>query len=195
MDRSTFLKNVEKKLDELDPFWKAFEEESDRAVAIVAVCLLDQLLERLIRASYIKDQKVNILFKGDHILQSFFAKINIAYFSGLIPDAVYHDLKLIGKIRNKFAHAFIGDLNFSDSSVFQQMNEFVFGPKKIPELAHPKIKFVSAVSGIVGTLQVLEEVLSVSRPKHLVDVFDLNATEWLLTQTEIRDIYITPSKG
>jgi len=189
MEKSTFLKNVESKLDELNPFWKAFEDESDRAVAIVAVCLLDDLLERIIRASYVKDPKVKALFKDDHILQSFFAKINIAYFSGLIPNAVYHDLKLICGIRNKFAHAFIADLNFTDSSMVQRIDTFIFGPKKIPELSTPKTKFILTVSQIVAVLQVLEQVLSKVRPPHLVDLLKLNEEEWHLTQTEIRNLY------
>ena len=174
MEKSAFLVNVERKLDELDPFWKAFEKESDRAVAIIAVCLLDDLLERIIRASFVKDPQVKSLFKDDHILQSFFAKINIAYFSGLIPNVVYHDLKLICEIRNKFAHAVIADFNFTDSSIVQRIDNFTFGPKTIPELSAPKIKFTLVVSQIVAVLQVLEQVLSKARPPHLVELLRLN---------------------
>ena len=174
MDWSTFLKEVEEKIDELQPFWKAFEKESDRSVAILATCLLDDSLERIIGLSYVKDPHVKSLFKNDHILQSYFAKINIAYFSGLIPTVVYHDLKLICEIRNKFAHAVVADLGFTNEAIVRRIDKFVFGPKTIPALSAPKTRFIMVVSQIVGVLQVLENFLSKTRPPHLVEVLRLN---------------------
>ncbi len=44
-----------KELDSLKPFWEAFGNETDRAIGIVSACLLDSLLEGLIKTSYIKD--------------------------------------------------------------------------------------------------------------------------------------------
>ena len=191
MEKSAFLVNVERKLDELDPFWKAFEKESDRAVAIIAVCLLDDLLEKVIRASYIRDPQVKSLFKNDHILQSFFAKINIVYFSGLIPKVIYHDLKLICEIRNRFAHAVIANLRFTHETIVQRIDRFALGPKTISELSAPRVKFTSVVSQIVAVLQVLEQVLSRGRPPNLVELFKLEGgtfPKWLLTQTEMRSL-------
>ena len=74
------------------PFSIALQEGNDRATAIISACLLDNLLERLIRAFYVKDPTVGMLFKTDHILQSFFSKIHIAYFSGLIPQSLASQL-------------------------------------------------------------------------------------------------------
>jgi len=188
MKESTFLAKLERRLDELDPFWKALDRESDRTVAILAACILDDLLERIIRASYVKNPQVKSLFKDDHILQSFFSKINITYFSGLIPDVFYHDLKLICEIRNKFAHAVTAEFNFSDSSIVQRIDRFKFGPKTLGEFSEPRKKFRLVVSQIVGLLQVLEELLLKSRPPHLVEVLNLNETtfrHWGLTDTKI----------
>lgn len=191
MDTSTFLENVNKNIDELEPFWKAFEKESDRATAIVAACLLDDLLERIIRASYVKDPHVKSLFKNDQILQSLFAKINIAYFSGLIPNVIYHDLKLICEIRNRFAHAVIADLRFTYETIVQRIDSFELGPKTVSEPHPPRTKFMFVVSQIVAVLQVLEYVLSKARPPHLVELLKLNEApfaEWALTQAEIRNL-------
>ncbi len=185
---SITLQEVQRKIDELQPFWKVFEKESDRSVAIVATCLLDDLLERIIRAAYVQDPQMKSLFKDSNILQPFFAKINIAYFSGLIPDIVYHDLKLICKIRNKFAHAIIADLSFTETSIVQQIEEFKLGPKKIAKLSAPGIKFRVIIAQIVAILQVLEEILSKARPPHLVELLKLNEKTvigWGLTQAEI----------
>lgn len=178
MKKSSFSedvqKNVEAKLDELHPFWKTFGEESDRAIAVVAACLLDDLLERIIRASYIQDPGVKSLFKDSSMLQPFSIKISIAYFSGLIPHSIYHDLKLICEIRNRFAHAVIADLKFTDETIVHKIDRFVIGPQGIPELSAPKTKFLIGVAEIVAVLHVIEEMLSRIRLPHLVEVLHLN---------------------
>ncbi len=140
-------------LEELSkPFWDALTKESDRAIAIIAACLLDDLLEKLIRASYIKAPQVKSLFKNDHILQSFFSKISVAYFSGLIPKFVYHDLRLICEIRNKFAHSITANLTFTDSSVTQQINSFELRPRTLNGVTAPKMKFIIVVQQIIALL-------------------------------------------
>ena len=116
------LKRKEKEEREL--FFEAFSHETDRGFAITSVCYLDNALEKLIRAAYIEDPKVNSLFKNNQILQTFYNKISIAYFSGLIPEAVYHDLMLVGEIRNRFAHGITANLRFSDESISRKIDKF-----------------------------------------------------------------------
>lgn len=101
--KNDFMEALNKIRSEKDALWTAFEDNMDRAFAIVVASVLDDLLEDIIKASYIKDPKVKSLFKDDHILQSFHSKIHIAYFSGLIPEFMYCDLKLVCQTRNKFA--------------------------------------------------------------------------------------------
>ena len=77
MDRldSGFYKKLETEMEgRSEHFLKALEQDNDRATAIISACLLDNLLERLIRAFYVKDPAVKLIFKTDHILQSFFSK-------------------------------------------------------------------------------------------------------------------------
>ena len=195
MDTSTFFENlwkeVARRIDEEGPFFEAFAKESDRASAILSACVLDDLLGKIIQASYVRDTHVKSLFKNDHILQSFFAKINIAYFSGLIPDVIYHDLKLICEIRNKFAHAVIADLGFTNESVVRRIDRFELGPKTATGMSAPRIKFFFVVSQILAVLKVLEHILEKSRPLHLVEKLNLNvaqSAEWPLTQTEISNL-------
>ena len=68
---------------EIDDFFNVFGKETDRGLAIASVCYLDSTLEKLIKAAYRKDQRIKILFKDNQILQSFYNKVCIAYFSGL----------------------------------------------------------------------------------------------------------------
>jgi len=178
-----------KKSAENELFWEAFEDTSDRATAITIACVSDDLLGRIIAASYLKDRRVKSLFKNDHILQSFFAKINIAYFSGLIPEFIYHDLKLICEIRNKFAHGVTTDLSFVHPSIVEQINKLKLGYEPLPEVHTPRIRFSLAVTRLVTMLQVIEEFLLKSRPPHLMEVIPLNEfplDKDRLSQTAVR---------
>ena len=174
MDKSEFIERMEKKCEQYEPALKAYDDQSDRATAIVVACVLDELLEKVIKASYIKDQNVNSLFKNDRLLQSFYAKVNIAYFSGLISNFMYHDLKLIGEIRNKFAHGINTDLKFTHSYIVQRINKLEVGFDPIPDARIPKLRFVLAVSRLSALLQIIEELLLRSRPPHLIELLPLN---------------------
>lgn len=184
--------NLEHGLTELSkPFWDSLEKESDRAIAVIVGCLIDNLLEKLLRTFYIKDQQVKRLFTNDHILQTFFAKINIAYFSGLIPQIIYHDLKLIGEIRNRFAHEVTSGLSFSNEIIEQKISSCALRPKTFDDIAAPKLKFIIIVQQLIALIGAFEQMLVKIKPPHLVDIFNMN--EWpydqlALTKSEISDI-------
>lgn len=109
--------------EERESFCEAFSYETDRGLAIAAVCYLDNVPEKLIRAAYIQDPKVTSLFRNNQILQTFYNKICITYFSGLIPETVYHDLILVSEIRNKFAHGILANLRFSDETIAKKIRQ------------------------------------------------------------------------
>ena len=123
-------------------FFDAFDKETDRGMAIVLACFLDNMLEKLIRAVYRKDPRINILFKDNQILQSFYNKVCITYFSGLIPEALYYDLKLVGEIRNKFAHSVLDTVSFNDVSIAQKIDRFKQIPPDYKNKYPPKLKFL-----------------------------------------------------
>lgn len=174
-------------LDSLKPFWEAFENETDRAIGIVSACLLDSLLERLIKASYVKDPKVNSIFKDEHILQSFYTKINIAYFSGLIPKAFHHDLKLICDIRNKFAHRLVADLRFNDEVIVKRINRFSQIREDLVKIYPPKLRFELIVSHIAGLLLAWCQLLSKIRPANFVEMLKLE-------EKRFEELILTPDK-
>ena len=166
---------IVEKLKKLGPFWGLLSDESDRQASIVSACILDDLLERIVTASFIRDKAVKRTFEDDHILQSFYAKINISYYSGLIQKTIYNDLKLICRIRNKFAHSVITDLDFTDSSIAQQIGEFSFPTEFIEIFSEPRVRFRVVVLVIVAVLLFTEEILTRNPVQHFVDT--LNATK------------------
>lgn len=112
--------------DEYDPFWitgKALErhfsmeqalveftrmfrdEESDRALAVVGGAFLDSVLENILIEFLIDDEKeVGELLRYDQPMGTFGGRVRAAYCLGLLREAIFDDLRIVGRIRNKFAH-------------------------------------------------------------------------------------------
>jgi hypothetical protein len=89
---------------------------SNRAAGILATSFLDNLLETLLLAHLVDDQKVRDLFEGDRPLATFSARISLAFAIGYIPPNVYADLSLLRKIRNHFAHS-AEQVSFEDGRI------------------------------------------------------------------------------
>jgi len=80
-------------------------ENSGRAAAIVGAAFLDTVLEHILVNFLLDDEKeVQRLLKYDMPLGSFGNKITLAYCLGLIGKSIRDDLRLVQKIRNRFAH-------------------------------------------------------------------------------------------
>lgn len=144
----------------MDKRRKVFDESlkgSDRDVAIVAACLIDSLLERLLKSYFIKNSGVNNLFENEHILQTYHAKVNIAHFSGLIPSFLYNDLLLIGRIRNKFAHKLDSGISFMDAEITKLVKDFKFKPKSAEDdIKDIRIKYIVTISAVSSFLTFIQ---------------------------------------
>jgi DNA-binding MltR family transcriptional regulator len=100
-------------LADWNSFFKEIQDESPRAAVIIASAFLDAQLRVIIGKSLVDDPKIVDELLGsedkpDRPLSSFSSRIKMAYCLGLISKSVYHDLDLIRKIRNKFAHKMHG---------------------------------------------------------------------------------------
>jgi hypothetical protein len=112
--------------------WRKFAEElqnesSDRAKAIIGAAFLDTLLKHLFSAFMYGDKKNEMLKSGPGPLGSFYARILAAYHFGLITNEEKHDLDIIRKIRNDFAH----DLGvvFEQQSIRDRCAKFRINPR------------------------------------------------------------------
>jgi len=82
-----------------------YDEASDRAVAIVGPAFLDTLLTEALTNFLVDDEKeVNKLLQPDGPLGTYGSRVTACYCLGLIGERVKADLRLVGKIRNRFAH-------------------------------------------------------------------------------------------
>src|SRR5256714_14391096 len=98
------------------------ESETDRGVALLAVALLDDVLDVLLRASCVDDSEgVNRLIGPGRPLESFGSRAHVAYCMGLLGADVYSDINLIREIRNDFAHR--QPTNFEQSDIHTKCNK------------------------------------------------------------------------
>lgn len=179
---------------------KVFDESlrgSDRDVAIVAACLIDNLLERILKSYFIKSSGVNRLFKNEHILQTYHAKVNIAHFSGLIPGFLYDDLLLIGRTRNKFAHKLDSKISFMDAEISKLVKDFKLKPKSADDdIKNIRVKYIATVSAISSLLTFIQFMIIFHKHQGnltlLRDIIKLDESpfeEILLTEPEIQKIF------
>lgn len=142
-----------------EAFFKSFANETDRGMAIGSVCFLDEVSEKLLRAVYRKDRGIEKLFKDNQILHSFYNKVRIAYFSGLVPKAVYEDLKLVGEIRNKFAHSVLETVSFDDELIANKINRLKQLPPDFKQAYSPRLSLTLIVVHIGSLLLGFKEGL------------------------------------
>lgn len=87
-------------------FSRLFQEETnERAAAIVGGAFLDTLLEHILVEFLVEDEKeVKQMLGPEQPLGTYGSRIRAVYCLGLIGAIIRDDLRLVGKIRNRFAH-------------------------------------------------------------------------------------------
>ena len=82
-----------------------YDESNDRSIAIVGPAFIDTLLTSTLRNLMVPDSKeVERVLQPDGPAGTFSAKVSMCYALGLIGQTITADLRLVGKIRNRFAH-------------------------------------------------------------------------------------------
>ena len=121
--------------------------QTDRAAAVVAGCILDDLLKSMLTAFFLQDINLDEkMFKGMAPLSTFSAKINIAYCTGLINKKQYNNLMLVKKIRDLFAHS-VEDLTFDTPKIRDRCIQLKnFNKKPQDKYNSPKEQFKVTVT-------------------------------------------------
>lgn len=101
-------------LDDLIKLTGELNEETDRGVALVGMAFLEDALEDLLRAFFVKEPKgIANGFLGN---RAFYSNIELSYCLGLIGPDIRQDLHAIRLIRNEFAHSH-KHINFDSTEV------------------------------------------------------------------------------
>ncbi len=122
----SIIKEMNKKRDLL---FEALARESDRGVILIGAAFINDALETLIRAKFQEKRRkikgmIKDFFGPMGPLGSFWAKIRLVYGLELIKADEYHDLELLRKIRNRFAHQ-LEAVGFGDPEVIKLAERLV----------------------------------------------------------------------
>jgi hypothetical protein len=81
------------------------EETSDRAIAILGAAFLDIQLQHILVNFLVDDEKeVQRLLQPEQSMGTYGRRTTSVYCLGFIGKVIRDDLRLVGKIRNRFAH-------------------------------------------------------------------------------------------
>lgn len=86
---------------------ETFKKESDRGAVLVSIAILDKLVENRLTSILSKGNakaRERLLRPPLGAMSGFSSKVDFLYCSGLMPEAMYGDFRLLNKLRNKCAH-------------------------------------------------------------------------------------------
>jgi len=90
---------------EFNDFLTEFQNESERAAAVLGAAYLDDLLKQLLEGFLVNDEAaLKELLSDMNALGTYAVRAKVAYAAGIIAKDERDDLAQIGAIRNKFAH-------------------------------------------------------------------------------------------
>ncbi len=143
-----------------DGFLSEFQRESDRSAAILATAFLDDALRRILTKFMITNPKlVDKLLGQLGPLGPFGSRILTCYLFGKISDEEYHDLEVVRKIRNDFAHRMHG-LSFESQSIKNRCSNLQLANKvtafKIFEEAGARERFNISIVLLMNILTLRE---------------------------------------
>ena len=147
-----------------------FENESDRAIVILVVSIIDESLTTILKSKLIPipSSKDSLFDNATAPISTFSSKIDLSFRIGLISPRMCKDIHLIRKIRNSLAHDIYG-CNFDNGSVKSRITELASNCgimdtyKYYLEISRPKVlpgskgKFIFLSSAIVFHLNTLLE--------------------------------------
>jgi hypothetical protein len=92
-------------LERFWPFLQTLRRESPRGTVLISCGFVEQQLKEILLALMLDDADVEQFVEGRNApLGTLSSRISAAYFLGLITKDEYHDLTLMRRIRNDFAH-------------------------------------------------------------------------------------------
>ena len=157
--------------DALLAFHKLFNERDaidERAIAIVGGTILDSILEHILINFMVDDENETKKLIGiDRPVGTFGSRVTAAYCLGLICKTVRDDLRIVGKIRNRFAHEL--QASFDQEPIRGWCHSLrwheISMMRKPPDDAIPREIFKVCVNQLIGYLNGLAGVALLERRK------------------------------
>lgn len=159
-----------KGLDALREFHELFNKREgidERAIAIVGAAFLDSILEHTLINFMVDDEKETIRLLGyDQAMGTFSSRITAVYCLGLICKTVRDDLRIVAKIRNKFAHELRASFDSEPVSGWcHALKWHEFSMMKPPSEATPRDIFEVGVNQVICYLNGVTSIALSDRRK------------------------------
>lgn len=131
--------------------WQAFYDEFannigegphyDRTVAILGAAFMEERVKELLEHFFI-DHKASSDLLNEELAFGYSVKIRTAFVLGLIGEGTYSDLKLIGAVRNIFAHD-LQQRHFTDDDIKSRCAQLTSCDIVEPESGGPRRRFIA----------------------------------------------------
>lgn len=104
-DKHPHPKDAHPHLAEFYPYLELLREESDRGKVLISTGFIEDQLKNVLLAFMLESSQAEELVSSTNApLGTLSAKISSCYVLGLVSEVEHHDLTLIRRIRNDFAH-------------------------------------------------------------------------------------------
>jgi DNA-binding MltR family transcriptional regulator len=107
---------LETLVKEAGHFYEQLNQQNDVACVVVSVAYIDACVRTVLRSYLVNCNAARNLLDHRGPLGSFSYRCDLAYCLGLIPKELLHNLKVLGDIRNLFAHSHLST-TFDDPKV------------------------------------------------------------------------------
>jgi len=112
---------MDREINQLLEFSQLFDyqHDNDREIVIVGCAYLESLIKDILEATFVDDSNEikALLSDSTGSLSSLVPRARLLYLLGIIPKTVYKDIKIVGKIRNEFAHNVA--ISFNNNKIMQ----------------------------------------------------------------------------
>ena len=144
--KSNHNSRIEIDIQQWSGFFDELRSETDRGATILAGVWIDELLKRKLSTLFTEGNSDarRKLFDFSGPFAAFSSKILAAYCLGWIDSDIHHDIDLLRKIRNLFAHELHG-LNLESPRVRQLIDKF-----KVPHRHYDDWKELQAAATVDG---------------------------------------------
>lgn len=139
-------------LKDFIPWLDLLNKESGRGQVLISSGFLEQQLNDILQAFMVANSGTDTLFEGGNApLGTFSSRIAACFALGLISEDEHHDLSLIRKIRNDFAHNI--HTSFETPSVVSRCSQLLSRAKDYPGVTvGTQGQFTTAASGLILSL-------------------------------------------
>lgn len=110
------IPGIERPSGETQALFEAVNDERDLPCVLVSTSFLDQSLASLLSSFMIKSSVPKALLSHKGAVGAFFPRTQLSYSLGLISKEMFQNLKVVGDIRNMFAHSHLS-LSFAEPDI------------------------------------------------------------------------------